>query len=185
MTLWLERQEQIHHHTGYVHWQEEKEPAAITRHLIPNLTPQQCIKMSKRPSAYGISIKELESDYGASSFREAFARFVVQWQIPGIRQAQLSREAQGVHLPFISVSTYHRIKFRPADEHSAGPSVDVVVAQPARHVTCRSGLPKATHGRHDTVLVHCGRDGDTGVRGESIPNPIVICPDKMDGQCIE
>ena len=173
MAVWLERQEQVHQHAGYVHWLEQGgiRGTAITRDHIPNLKPHCCIKMSKAPTVYSVSIEKLETDYGALRFRETFARFVVQWQQPGIRQAHLDYKVQGIHLPFISVSTYHRIKFLQASANGDQESVaDIIHVQPAHVVTQRrNASPKTINGRFDTVLVHSGKEGDTGVRGEFMP----------------
>ena len=111
MMALLEHREQVHQHTGYVHWWEKGSIKATKQDPIPTLTPRRRIKMAKRPTACSVSIENLEIDYGASQFCEAFMRFVIQWQQLGIRQAHLDYEIQGVHLPFISVSTYHQIKF--------------------------------------------------------------------------
>ena len=109
MTAWLGRQEQVHQHAGYIHWLEQGrlKGAGTTQDHIPNLKPHCCIKMAKAPMVSTVSIKKLETDNGVSRFQEAFTQFVVQWQQPGIQQAHLDYEVQGVHLPFMSVSTYH------------------------------------------------------------------------------
>jgi hypothetical protein len=85
MTAFLERCEQVHQHTGYVHWRENSSIKAIKQAPIPTLTPHHHIKMAKRPTARSVSIEKLETDYRALQFREAFMRFVIQWQRPGIR----------------------------------------------------------------------------------------------------
>ena len=168
MTSLLERLEQVHQHTGYIHWREQGTIRTTKRDPIPTLTPHRHIKMTKRPSARSVSIEQLETNYGASQFREAFARFVVQWQRPTIRQAHLNYEVQGVHLPFISVSTYHRIKFLQAGANGDQESVaDIIHIQPARVVSRHhNASPKTINGRFDTVLVHSGKERDTGVQGE-------------------
>ena len=86
MAAWLERQEQVHQHAGYVHWLEQGgiQGAAIMWDPILSLKPHRCIKIAKAPTAYSVSIEQLKTDYGTSRFREAFAWFVVQWQQPEI-----------------------------------------------------------------------------------------------------
>ena len=104
--------------------------------------------MSKAPTVYSVSIEQLETDYGASRFWESFAWFVVQWQQPGIRQAHFDYKVQGIHLPFIFVSTYHRIKFQQASANGDGePVADVIHVQPACVVTCQcNASPKTING---------------------------------------
>ena len=172
MTVWLEQQEQVHQHAGYVHWLEQGGiQAATTCSPIPNLKPHHCIKMSKDPTVYSVSIEKLETDYGASRFRETFAQFIVQWQQPGIRPTCLDYEMQGIHLPFISISTYHHIKFLQASANGDQESIaDIIHIQPAHIVACRCNTPpKTINGQFDTVLVHSGKEGDTGVRCEFMP----------------
>ena len=167
MMALLERQEQVHQHTGYVHWQENGTIKATKQDPIPTLTPCHHIKMAKWPTARSVSIKKLEMDYGASQFHEAFAQFVIQWQQPGIRQVHLDYEIQGVHLPFISISTYHQIKFLQASDNGDCESIaDIIHTQPACIDAHRKPSLKSIHSRFDTVLVHSGKQGDTGVQGK-------------------
>ena len=140
MTAWLGQQEQVHQHAGYIHWLEQGrlKGAGTTQDHIPNLKPHCCIKMAKAPTVSTVSIKKLKTDYGVSRFQEAFAQFVVQWQQPGIQQPHLDYEVQGVHLPFMSVSTYHCVKFLQASANGDQESVaDIIHIQPSCVVTCR------------------------------------------------
>ena len=131
-----------------------------------NTTPH-LIKMAKRPTTGSVSIEKLETDYGASRFHEAFARFVIQWQRAGIRQAHLDYEVQGVHLPFTSISMYHRIKFLQASDNGDCESIaDVIHIQLACIDAHHKPLLTSIHGQFDTVLVHSGKEGDTGVQGK-------------------
>ena len=167
MTALLERREQVHQHTGYIHWQENSTIKATKRNPIPTLTPPRLIKMAKRPTTGSVSIEKLEMDYSALGFCEAFARFMIQWQRPGIRQAHLDYEVQGVHLPFTSISTYHRIKFLQASDNGDHESIaDIIHVQPACIDARRKPSLTSIHGQFDTVLVHNGKEGDTGVRGK-------------------
>ena len=167
MTALLERREQVHQHKGYVHWRKNGSVKAIKRDPIPTLTPRRRIKMAKRPTAHSVSIEKLETDYGASQFHEAFLRFVIQWQRPGIRRAHLEYEIRGAHLPFIFVSTYHRIKFLQASDNGDCESIaDVIHIQPACIDAHHKPSLTSIHGQFDTVLVHSGKQGDTGVRGK-------------------
>ena len=76
MMAMLAQQEQVHQHIGYVHWRQQGSIQVGTQDPIPNLQPHHCIKMTKRPSAYSVSIEKLETDYGTSRFRNAFVQFI-------------------------------------------------------------------------------------------------------------
>ena len=167
MAAWMDQCEKVNQHAQYIQWRVHGDNQHVTlpQQTVPKREPNRCIKMTRRPTIQSVTIENLETDYGASSFREAFAQFIIQWHIPGIRQAHLNHEVQGFHLPFISVSTYHRIKFQDAD---ANPPliVDAIHVQPQCYITRHYGQPKTVPGRFDVVLVRCGREGDTGAKGE-------------------
>jgi hypothetical protein len=105
MTTWLERREKILQHGEYIGWRHCR-----TRGIVPqdlSLIPDRCIKMTRRPSVHGVSIESLVSDYGATYFRDAFARYVVGWQSPHFNRSQIERESLNVNIPFVGVSVYH------------------------------------------------------------------------------
>jgi hypothetical protein len=76
---------------------------------------------------HGVSIDTLVSDYGASYFRDAFARYAVGLRSPHLNRLQIERESLNIHIPFVNVSVYHRIKFTNAGEDE---TVDSIHVQP-------------------------------------------------------
>ena len=118
---------------------------------VPVALPR--IRMTRHPSAKLVGFPKLVSDYGATFFRDALARFIVSRNQPELTHAQVERQLSSVFFPFSSVATYHKVKFRVADPHSVaapGSEVqDVIHARPARFNKHNSLLP----GRFDTVLV--------------------------------
>jgi hypothetical protein len=70
--------------------------------------------MARYPSKRGISIDSLVADYGATYFRDAFARYVVGWRSPHLNRTQIERESLNINIPFASVSVYHHVKFANA-----------------------------------------------------------------------
>ena len=163
MTNWLERQETIMRHSKYIEWRRQvlsTDPPTY-RHYTPTRLASHCfIKMAKHPAIQSVPIEQLVLKYGAKFFRGAFARFVILWQNPQITRARLERDILDVHIPFINVSVYHRIRFR--DKLLDVETVDSIHAQPPRKD--KRGRPIA--GRFDTCLVRCG-EGQNGIRGES------------------
>ena len=118
---------------------------------VPVALPR--IRMTRHPSAKSVGFPKLVSDYGATFFRDALARFIVSRNQPELTHAQVEGQLGGVFFPFASVPTYHKVKFRVADPHSVaapGSEVqDVVHARPARYNKHNNLLP----GRFDTALV--------------------------------
>lgn len=114
MTNWLERQETIMHHSKYIEWQRQvlsTDPPTY-RHYTPTQLASHCfIKMAKHPAIQSVPIEQLVLKYGTKFFRSAFARFVILWRNPQITRARLERDILDVHIPFINVSVYHRIRF--------------------------------------------------------------------------
>ena len=72
---------------------------------------------------------------------------------------RLERDILDLHIPFVNVSVYHRIRFR--DKSLDVETVDSIHVQPSRKD--KRGRPIA--GCFDMCLVHCG-EGKTGIHGE-------------------
>ena len=72
---------------------------------------------------------------------------------------RLERDILDLHIPFVNVSVYHRIRFQ--DKSLDVETVDSIHVQPSRKD--KRGRPIA--GCFDTCLVHCG-EGKTGIHGE-------------------
>ena len=93
-----------------------------------------------------VSIKSLVSDYGASYFHDAFAQYVVGWQRPHLNWPQIECESLNIHIPFVNVSVYHRIKFTVAGEDE---TVDSIHVQPQRKGTRQQEIL----GQFDVALI--------------------------------
>jgi hypothetical protein len=150
MTQWLERREKIHQHEEYLWWRTRKPMPPILRH---SLIPERRIKMTRHASIRGVSIESLVSDYGASYFRDAFARYVVGWRSPHLNRLQIERESLNMHIPFVDVSVYHRIKFTNAGDDE---TVDSIHVQPRRKGARLREIP----GRFDVALVKVNDSSD-------------------------
>jgi hypothetical protein len=161
MTNWLEQREKVHYHAKYIKWRHRdhdyQEPPSLTP--TPRLTFHCYIKMTKFPSRRAVSIEDLMSAYRANFFHSAFARFVVLWKNSQTTRARLEQDILDVHIPFMTVSVYHRIQFR--DKYLEEPTVDSIQIQPQK--TDKRG--RIIPGRFDTALIDC-RNGDRmGIHG--------------------
>jgi hypothetical protein len=114
--------------------------------------------MTCRPSVRAVSIDMLVTDYGATYFRDALARFVVEWQDPGLSPLAIERASVNIGIPFVNVSTYHRIKYTEEPEAAI---VDSIHIQPKR--VDKHGRP--IPGRFDTALLYIGKEAQTGIHG--------------------
>jgi hypothetical protein len=160
MTTWLERQEKIRRHERYIQWRLHGDKTLTSTHVRRcQLLSPRILKMTRRPSAHAVSIDRLVADYGATYFRDALARFVVQWNNPGLPPPAVERESVNVQIPFVNVSTYHRIKYV---EDGEATTVDSIHVQPKRKDKHGRPIP----GRFDTVLVHIGSEDQIGIHGK-------------------
>ena len=168
MTAWLERQEKVLQHDKYLrpqihHLDPLRNPLRFSSVLIQ---PRE-LRMSKHPSARGVTIESLKSDYGALYFEDALARFVAQYQNPQLTKAQIKRAALNVHIPFRKLSVFHRVKYVSCDPYNLEKEenvVDSIHAQPARSDKYGNVIP----GRFDTGLVNYKDGGMTGVKGHCV-----------------
>jgi hypothetical protein len=159
MTTWLERREKIQDHSDYVRWSLGGHRCS-TPSTMPNasLVPARHVKIARQPTVHGVSIGALASEYGATYFRDAFARYVVGWKNPEFNRSRIERESINVNIPFVNVSVYHCVKFVNAGEDKI---VDVIHMRPRRKTACGRDCP----GRFDTALI---KVGDTGGRNRRI-----------------
>ncbi|KAF8838294.1 hypothetical protein BDN67DRAFT_1013214 [Paxillus ammoniavirescens] len=142
MTQWLERREKIMWHDNYVRWRRSGDSQQQER-IPPDLALVRTIKMTKHPSAKGVSLDKLIQDY----------------------RATLNGTARDVILPFRTLPVFHKIKFHAIDalgHEDASTTIDAVHCHPSREDSRGKEVP----GRFDTVLVNCGEGGVTGVAGE-------------------
>jgi hypothetical protein len=159
MTMWLERREMIQDHNGYIQWRVGGCCRTLSNKPHLSLVPERCIKMARNPTVCAVSIDELASDYSATYFRDAFAHYVVGWRNPQFNRSRVECESLNFNIPFVNVSTYHRIKFVNAGDDEI---VDALHVQP-RKKTARG---RENPGRFDTALVRVGEN--PGIQGTEI-----------------
>jgi hypothetical protein len=165
MTLWLERREKIFRHAKFIQWQMNKS-LPLSKNPNPGILYQRELKMTKHPSKKNVKFFSLINDYGAFSFRNALAQFIVQFQNPTLRGAQLQAKMTNIQFPFNTVHVYHKVKFTSYDPYIVqGPNISVVDAihiQPSRKDNRNCDVPA----RFDTVLVNDGSGKDIGITGK-------------------
>ncbi|KAG2336453.1 hypothetical protein BDR05DRAFT_978791 [Suillus weaverae] len=160
MTKWLERKEKVLQHANFVVWRHNLSTTDTTNIIAvspaehwqpPDLACLFRIKMTRHPSRKSVPFREITSlsSHGATHFIPALARFIVQYNHPGLSFQQIEDRAVNIHLPCDSVPVFHRIKFWN-DEIHATETLDSIHAQPA--VKNRKGrVVKAA--RFDTCLI--------------------------------
>jgi hypothetical protein len=151
MTAWLERREKLLQHEEYILWRCRK--PMLPTPCPPSLIPDRRIKMTRHPTKLGVSIETLTSDYGATFFRDALARYAVGWRSPHLNRLQIERESLNINIPFVNVSVYHRIKFINAGEDEI---LDSLHVQPRRKAASQQEIP----GRFDVALIRVGDSGN-------------------------
>jgi hypothetical protein len=171
MTLWLEWREKIFRHETFIAWRLSGSLAAA-EWLPPQILHRRRIQITKHPTKKRVDLKELETDYGALSIRDALTEYFVQQHEPDIRMTrnQIVRAMQSWYLPFQLVAVYHRIKFWNHDEQGFSGRVetlDSIHVQPAR--TNKQG--KQVPARFDTVIFKEGAE-ISGVKG--VPNLLPV-----------
>ncbi|KAH7917158.1 hypothetical protein BV22DRAFT_1026893, partial [Leucogyrophana mollusca] len=165
MTLWLERREKILRHEKYIQWRlsGDADPPLLRRPIPPDMEFHRKLKMTKHPTVKGVSVDKVITDYGATFFRDAFARYVVQENQPAgsaISRQQREALAGDVHLPFQKLPVFHKIKWLSIDPRRHGDppmTIDSVHVRPQRD--------SSTPARFDTALVNTGAGGSIGIEG--------------------
>ena len=152
MTLWLERREKIFRHEKYIAWRLAHEPPPL-KVVIPSLLPRPRWNIAKHPSC-SVSLSQVAEVYGATHFRDAFARYYVHLTQPQLSRAQSECQAANYFIPFQKIPVFHRLKFCNTDERgftgiSEAQVFDSVHAQPQRKDKRGRVIP----GRFDTALV--------------------------------
>ncbi|KAG2345891.1 hypothetical protein BDR05DRAFT_1012129 [Suillus weaverae] len=167
MTQWLERKEKILRHDKFIEWRLHGNP--FPHHPRPPDLSYDCTQtLTKHPSAKAVSIQRLISDYGATYFREALARYIAQQNHfdETLSHRRLEDLAASVLLPFHSVAVYHKIKWISIDARGHGDplvTVDSVHAKPGR--TATRGRNDAIPARFDTALINNGTGDSVGIEG--------------------
>ncbi|KAG1847789.1 hypothetical protein C8R48DRAFT_615382 [Suillus tomentosus] len=175
MTRWLERKEKIIRHEQYIKWRLDRDRAPY-QPRPPDLRLDRTLKMTKHPSAKAVSVPTLISDYGATYFREALARYIAEQQNPNevFTRQRLENVAAGIHLPFHSVPVYHKIKWLSTDARGHGDplvTVDSIHAKPQRAALQTDDVVPA---RFDTALINDGTGSSVGIKGFRIGQVRVI-----------
>ncbi|PIL37661.1 hypothetical protein GSI_01355 [Ganoderma sinense ZZ0214-1] len=149
MTIWMERKEKIEHHEEYINWHLQQDEAA--RAML---------------EALSVTFEELAEHYGASFFRDALKRFVVEHNSAvTLMHAQVERASAAIYFPFSKVLVWHRVKFWISDPYDVtkhiDPIKDTAHIRPARKGKYGVHVP----GRFDTVLVNDSSGGVVGIKG--------------------
>lgn len=163
MTLWLERKEKIFRHEKYIIWRLVNREPSPHIDIIPSIFQKFHWKISKHPSGPAVSLAKLAAEYGATYFRDTFARYWVQLVSPDLSRMRSERAANNYFLPFQKISVFHRIKFHDTDAPGPSEVLDSIHVQPGR--TDKHG--RTIPGRFDTALVR-GDAGLPGIRGECL-----------------
>ncbi|KAG1851214.1 hypothetical protein C8R48DRAFT_750017 [Suillus tomentosus] len=166
MTKWLERKEKIACHEQFIKWHLDGDRAPHHPHP-PDLRFDCTQQLTKHPSAKAVPIQKLITNYGATYFRQALARYIAQQQNPNevITRQHLENLAAGIHLPFHAVPVYHKIKWLSTDARGHGDplvTVDSIHARPHRNARRENDVVPA---RFDTALINDGTGSFVGVKG--------------------
>ncbi|KAJ7856057.1 hypothetical protein B0H14DRAFT_3085330 [Mycena olivaceomarginata] len=175
MTLWLERKEKIYRHENYIQWRLDGCPSPpVIEDIYPGIVFERQLKMTKHPTLKSVRMSRLVTDYGATLFRDALARYVVHLNNPDLSPLQVEQNSQDLSFAFNSVPVYHRIKFTTRDPYSVpgGPDsvVDSIHVQPCK--TLKNG--EVFPARFDTALVNGGNGQITGVAGYRVVQVHII-----------
>ncbi|KAJ6605728.1 hypothetical protein B0H10DRAFT_2311298 [Mycena sp. CBHHK59/15] len=175
MTLWLERKEKIYRHEKYIQWRLDGCPSPpVMDDLPPGIVYERKLKMTKHPTLKSVRLTHLVTDYGATFFQDALARYVIHLNYPQLSRPQIEARSQATALSFNTIPVFHRIKFTTQDPYTAREPEDLVVdsihVQPTKLLKNGEQLPA----RFDTALVNEGAGGMTGVDGYRVAQVRVI-----------
>lgn len=107
--------------------------------------------MTRHASVKAVPLDELTTRYGASYFRDALSRFVVQRNHPEYSLGQIERASASIYFNFHKIPAYHKIKFWLDDPHGFQDADmrDVIHCRPK----CINKRGDEIPGRFDTALV--------------------------------
>jgi hypothetical protein len=169
MTIWLERKEKILRHDKFIQWCMAGRNLVAHNNqspVLPVVAPERQLRMTKHPTVKSVSFDKVITDYGATFFKAAFARFVVQTINPSFTRNQIENAISNVQFYFSTVQVYHKIKFcakYPAQVDHESKTLDSIHVKPARKDPKRHR--QIISGRFDTVLISDGTGGGKGVQG--------------------
>ncbi|KAI1786028.1 hypothetical protein LXA43DRAFT_898702 [Ganoderma leucocontextum] len=125
------------------------------------------IQISRHPSAKAVKLEDVKVSYGATHFRDALSRFVVEFNNPNLTRQQVERAASHVFFSFQAVPVFHKVKLVIADPDGlAAPgeeTQDVIHAAASRKK--RGG--GVLQGRFDTALIRVRGTGDDEPAGSN------------------
>ena len=126
--------------------------------------PESHFHISKTPSMRAASFSLLVTDYGATYFRDALARYIVTCRNPALSSPKVERQSAKVYFHFSSVRVFHKIKLTIKDLSSSVDSsfIDVAHVKPAS----KDKRSKTAPGRFNTVLV-CNVESSTFIGAHS------------------
>ncbi|KAF7324033.1 hypothetical protein MKEN_00625400 [Mycena kentingensis (nom. inval.)] len=131
-------------------------------------------RKEKHPTAKSVRFNIILDKYGATSFRDALARYLLHHMDPSLSYTALRDKAPYLIIPFNRIPVYHRIKYTTPDPYApGGPSdniVDSVHVEPTRLDPEGNTIP----GRFDTVLVNDGTGELTGTKGYRVAQVRVV-----------
>ncbi|KAG2137099.1 uncharacterized protein EDB93DRAFT_1091318, partial [Suillus bovinus] len=159
MTRWLEQKEKVLRHQKYVSWRLAGSHELDPYHSRPpDMTFSHKQVMVKHPCTKSVSLEMLATDYGATHFRDALARYIAQ-QSRGndptpLHGRALDVLAHDIHFPFHRLPVFHKVKWCSVDacgHGNAHVTLDSVHAKPQR----KFGSHVIAH-RSNTALVRLG-----------------------------
>ena len=116
----------------------------------------------KHPSIWAVPLLTISTQYGATHFHEALARFVALSNQPKLTRAQLEHAIWGVHLLFNKLAVWHCVKYLRKDPVlKIQSTADSIHCQPKRLNPCSNTIPA----HFDTALINDGTGKNTGIEG--------------------
>ncbi|KAJ7919735.1 hypothetical protein B0H13DRAFT_1868316 [Mycena leptocephala] len=162
-------------HEKFIQWQLlGRPPPPVIKNLHPGISYQRQLKMAKHPTRKSVKFSTLETTYGASFFRDALSRYIIELLDPTLTRAQIERDANSFEVPFNAVPVFQKIKFTASDPYgNDGPTdniVDSIHVHPSKMVRAGDEIPA----RFDTALVNTGDGGRSGITGYRIAQVRVV-----------
>jgi hypothetical protein len=162
MTLWLERKEKIARHERFIQWRLNSAASHLSsprEWITPGLSINRKMHLSKRPSVRRVALHNLVTNYGATYFREALARFITLTRYPDLSAMQLENLIWGVEMPAQNFWVWHHIKFVSTDPFTLSTSTtDTIHANSvAKRFDCAlirvNNQSSGIHGTHLILVV--------------------------------
>ena len=154
MTVWLERKEKVSQHADFIRQQEQAmaNEGRTARQMGPLGPPHPStyiVRMTQHPTFKAISFEVIETQYGATYFRNALGDYIARVNNPTYAGRRLHARSANTLIPFNSVPVFNKIKFT-LDKSTE--TVDSVHVRPEQVDTRGRTVPA----RFDTILVRGG-----------------------------